>query len=70
MTRLAIPSSAQAENEPLISPLAQLPAYLAIEFLADAAEQEAKFSPGEKSERAREAAAVSPALFSPLIFRD
>lgn len=49
-------------SEPVISAVADLPSYLAIEFLADCADQEAKLTK-ENEEKRKEAAAVRVSLF-------
>lgn len=50
-------SSESTDDEPVISPLAQLPAYLAIEFLADSSHQESKLAEGD-AVKASQAAVV------------
>lgn len=57
---------ATASGDPIVSAHAELPAFLAVEFLADAAAEEAEVLGGlAASDKAQEAASVSrPALWS------
>lgn len=68
VTPLALNTPASMpSSEPPVSESAELPAYLAIEFLADAAAEEARGSGREKEERERKAKEAAEVRLLPLV---